>query len=440
MRAKQMTVMMTVFIAAMIGLVATAVAQGPERPGITVGGCIRPDLDVYVWPDRGVDGIYYPGDEIRIFFEVTRDCYVVLYDIDTRGQLHVLFPFDPWQDNYVQAGRVYELPGDWDDFALTVEGPTGYEFIQAVASPYPLDLPDWPIYINSGGMYPTTCPDPEFNDFQAGDDRVAYINRINRKLTRRYWDHCATDLARFYVHRRPMRPYDRPFIHIDPWPDVYYGDIYISWPIGARIYIDGIFIGIAPCRVPRMHFGYHWIRCYDGRRLLREQRVDYRHKRAYRKDPAHQRLTGRYRDNLFRSAPGVAVEKSKRSRPAPVIDRDRTRKSPSPIISSGKKGRSKPAAPVVKQKEQKRRIPDTDWDNSGKRPSVKVESRQKKGGIAKIIAGVGRTVAGEVKKVDGKKRETGKVAAEKSPNTKQPEKAAVEKSSKTRRAEKTKGR
>ncbi len=440
MKTMRIVMLTAAMVAVAVGLAMTAEAQDLDRRGITVGGCIRPDLDVYVWPDRGVDGVYYAGDEIRIFFEVTRDCYVVLYDIDTRGRLHVLFPFDPWQDNFVQAGRVYELPGDWDDFSLTVDGPSGDEYIQAIASPYPLDLPDWPIYVNSAGMYPTTCPDPVYRDFRAGPDRVEYIRRINRKITHRHWDYCATDLARFYVHPRPVRPYHSGYIHIDPWPDVYYGDIFIGWPIGARIYIDGIFIGIAPCRVPRLHFGSHWVRCYDGGRLLREQRVDYRHKHAYRKDPAHQRLTERYRDDVFRSAPGKTVERSGRSRPAPAIDRDRSRKSPSPEISAGKKSRTESSAPVVKKKEQTQRLPDTGRDDSGKRPSVKTESREKKGGISKIVAGIGRAVAGEIQKADGKKREFGQVVADKSPGGKQQEKAVAEKSGKIHRPENKKGR
>ena len=285
------------------GIPAMADPRPDARIGVLPGGCVRHDLDVYVWPDRGVDAVYYPDDPISVFFEVTQDCYVVVYDIDTRGRLHILFPFDPRQDNFIRAGQVYEIPRDWDDFGLTVEGPPGDEYIQAVASPYPLELPDWPIYVNSPGHYPNTCADPDLMDFRAGDDRIGYLHRVNRKIVRDRWDWCATDLARFYVHPRPVQ---RPF-HIypggwyDPWPDDFYGAVYIGWPIGTRIYVDGVFVGIAPCWVRDVSFGEHWMRAYDGDRVVCEKQVRYRHKEWYRKDFPDYRIKGGDGREIYRT-------------------------------------------------------------------------------------------------------------------------------------------
>ena len=286
------------------------VIAGPQidaRIGVRPGGCVRPDLDVYVWPDRGVDAVYYPGDPISVQFEVTRDCYVVIYDIDTRGRLHILFPFDPWQDNFVQAGQVYEVPGNGDDFSLTVEGPAGDEYIQAVASTHPFDLPDWPIYVNSPGHYPETCVDPDLLDFRAGVDRLGYLHRVNRKIARDRWDWCATDLARFYVHPRPA--YRRFGIHLggwwDPWPDDFYGAVYIGWPIGTRIYVDGVFVGIAPCWARGFSYGHHWVRAFDGDRFVYEKQVRYRHKEWYRRDYPDYRLKGAHGQEIYRRAPMI---------------------------------------------------------------------------------------------------------------------------------------
>ncbi len=433
-------VLLITLLAALLG--GPSVSADPQvegRIGIDVGGCIRPDLEVYVWPDRGVDGVYHPGDPISIFFEVTRDCYVVLYDLDTRGRLHILFPFDPWQDNFVQAGRVYELPGDWDDFALTVEGPTGTEYIQAIASPYPFDLPDWPIYINSPGYYPSTCPDPAWRDFRAGNDRIAYIHRINRKLTHHRWEYCATDLARFYVQRRPLwrpPPYER-YLHLDPWPDIYYGDIYIGWPIGARIYIDGIFIGIAPCYVPRLHFGYHWIRCYDGHRLLREQRIRYRHKRAYRKDHPRQRFTGRFHDEIFRTAPGVKVKKTRPTVPAAGKGYKKSKPAHSPAgkIDRGRSGDSR-----AWEKSRMSGSPGKRVEKNVVHRAIKTERTKKRSGFSKFIAAAGRAVAGELKKSDSKRRDSSRVSGKKSTGGKKSESTAKAKSNKNRSSSKKKNR
>jgi len=56
------------------------------------------------------------------------------------------------------------------------------------------------------------------------------------------------------------------------YPD--YSCIYIDYPFGGEIYIDGIFIGIAPCWIPRIMYGYHWFTIYDHYGYCWEDRID----------------------------------------------------------------------------------------------------------------------------------------------------------------------
>ncbi|GAB4322292.1 MAG: hypothetical protein Kow0074_13730 [Candidatus Zixiibacteriota bacterium] len=240
----------------------------------------KPDNDfrIWIWPDRGEGGDYLPGDNIRINVEVTRDCFLILYNIDTRGNLRILFPYDPWDDNFVAAGEIITFPRPWDIYEWTVDGPSGVEYVQAIASEFPIRPPDWPVYIRSVNHGGAVCPDPDLRDFRAGRDRMDYIRVVNRKITGRYWEWCATDLATFYVRPR----YYRPVWH-KPWPDVFYGEIYIGWPIGGRIYVDGIYVGVAPLWIPRRHaHGQHVIVCRDGGRVVRRQIVHYYPKREYK--------------------------------------------------------------------------------------------------------------------------------------------------------------
>ena len=249
----------------------------------------RQDLEVYVWPDRGMDGVYYPGEQINVNVEVTRDAFLILYNIDTRGRLTILFPSSPWDDNFVEAGDVITLPRRWDEFDWTVEGPAGTEYIQAIASEIPISLPEWPIYMKRVNMPSHISPHPDMRDFKAGSDRYDYMDVVNRNLCGRYYDWCATDVATFHV-----RPYPR-YHHVndwDPWPDVFYGEIYIGWPLGARIYVDNIYIGIAPCWVPRHYSGRRVITCYDGQRLIRRHEVRCYAKRDYYAHNKHQDLRG----------------------------------------------------------------------------------------------------------------------------------------------------
>lgn len=240
------------------------------------------DLQIWIWPDRGEGASYFPGETIYMNVEATRDCFLILYNIDTRGNMRILFPYDPWDDNFVRGGEVVTFPRDWDGYEWTVDGPEGVEYVQAIASEFPINPPDWPIYMRSNSRGGAVSYDRDLRDFRAGHDRLGYIDIINRKITGRYHDYTATDLASFYVQPRWYRPIN---VHVgfDPWPDVFYGEIYIAWPIGGRIYIDGVYVGIAPLWVPRHHrHGRHVITCYDGRRLVREQTVHYYPKRDYR--------------------------------------------------------------------------------------------------------------------------------------------------------------
>ncbi len=289
---------LTIMIVACVPITATADVQ--------VGGSLRivtqpkGDLEVYAWPDRGEGSVYYPGDPININVEVTRDCFLILYDIDTRGHLNILFPEDPWQSNFVAAGDAISFPRPQDDFTWSVDGPSGTEYVQAIASEIPISLPEWPVYQRPVHTLPHIGYDPDLRDFRAGDDRYDYMNIVNRNICGRYWDWTATDVASFYVHSQQRVIHVNQF---DPWPNEFYGEVYIGWPSGATIYIDGIYIGIAPCWIPRHYVGRHVITCLSGPRVIRRQTVNVYPKRDfYRRD-----MPGNYREyvRVKKARPGA---------------------------------------------------------------------------------------------------------------------------------------
>lgn len=95
--------------------------------------------EVTLWTDKGGDTqkpTYFVGERIYISFSVTKDCYLVLYDIDSTGNVNILFPNPYHVDNLVRKGRVYTIPSEnyWHD--LFIKGPTGEEILYAVASTY----------------------------------------------------------------------------------------------------------------------------------------------------------------------------------------------------------------------------------------------------------------------------------------------------------------
>ncbi len=94
-------------------------------------------LEVKLWTDKGDQTpTYFVGERIYISFTVTKDSYLVLYDIDSTGNVNILFPNPYHPDNLVRKGRVYTIPGDNYKHDLFIKGPTGEEILFVVASSY----------------------------------------------------------------------------------------------------------------------------------------------------------------------------------------------------------------------------------------------------------------------------------------------------------------
>jgi|GEM_PF-4678631 len=212
----------------------------------------REPLEVEVWADRDNEATYREGETISLYFRTNRDAYVALYNIDARGQVFLLYPQHQDDPHFVQGGVTYELPDRRDDYDLWVTGPPGVEFVQAVASLRPFDLPDnWPSYYRGSRAPSRTYSSPVQVDDQ---DIEEFIYDLNSRLVpiKRYPDECAEDLYTFYVAPQPRTVY-RPVVY-----DYGYGDF--DFPYGSEIWIDGVYCGVAPFSNYRLFVGAHIVR------------------------------------------------------------------------------------------------------------------------------------------------------------------------------------
>ena len=227
-------------------------------------GLIKYDrfLDVEIWTDNDE---YYEGDNIVISFQADRDCYVAIYNIDTRGHVNLIFPTDPRENGYIEGNAVYQIPSQYDDYDLTVRGPEGIEFLQIVASRKPFRIPDW---FDGSGLI-------------ADDDPYDYIDFVNANYFQGNHNlKRAFDMTSFVVNEwndyyfRPVHVYHHHNYPYWDWDWGYYGSVYFDYPWGATIYIDGVYWGIAPLYIPRIYYGRHWITIYDRYGYCWEDRVD----------------------------------------------------------------------------------------------------------------------------------------------------------------------
>src|SRR5438132_322166 len=186
--------------------------------------------------------VYTRGERVRLFFRLDQDAYVTIFRVDTDGRVRVLFPRDPWEDNFARGGRDLAVDGrELGSDAFTIDDYPGVGYLFAVASA------DAFVYdqIESGDHWDyRSIADGRVR----GDPYVAMTDLAQRIVPEGYsdWDYDVVsynvgqhyDYPRFlcydchsYVSYSSWDPYYtscvrfRMFVYDDPWyyPYRYYG-------------------------------------------------------------------------------------------------------------------------------------------------------------------------------------------------------------------------
>jgi hypothetical protein len=210
----------------------------------------RPELNIEVWTNKGKGGTFYLGEDVAVYFRSNMDSYVLLYEIDTEGYLHLIYPHDPDDDCFVKGEVTYRVPDPERGYSFRICGPAGEELLYAVASPDPITPPGWLPYRSQGEYDPSWCAHSE-------EERFDLIDKANLKIFEdRYFvsDWSVFEIEGVYHH------YYRPPVYYRNWP---VGTVWVdcSW-YGGEIFIDGVFWGYAPMCIPNLFIGPHIIIVY----------------------------------------------------------------------------------------------------------------------------------------------------------------------------------
>ena len=182
--------MLTTF--GLLSLLVGSVGGPAHQPAVV---SYRPRVEI--WTDRG-DDPYASGQGVRVHFRTEQDAYVTILRIDTDGRVRVLFPREPWEDNFARGGRDYEVPGrdSRDAFYIDDSPGVGYIFAVVAGDAFVYDALEnhdhWDYRAISDGRV-------------HGDPYVAVTDLAERIVPAGYgdWDY---DLAPYYVQRH----YDYP--------------------------------------------------------------------------------------------------------------------------------------------------------------------------------------------------------------------------------------
>lgn len=88
---------------------------------------------VSIWTDHD-ESPYRRGDHARVYFQAQTDGYITVLRVDTDGRIRVLFPREPWEDNFARGGRSFEVL-DRNDNAFSVDDYPGVGYIFAISAP-----------------------------------------------------------------------------------------------------------------------------------------------------------------------------------------------------------------------------------------------------------------------------------------------------------------
>ena len=113
--------------ALMIGLFFFAPPVAPARA-----------MGVEVWTDRGKDAVYEPGEPVEIKVRASDDGYLLVYDIDSEGYVHVLYPYEG-STGYIEGRHAYVVPSSESGLQLVVQGPVGQGYVVALVSRQPFN-------------------------------------------------------------------------------------------------------------------------------------------------------------------------------------------------------------------------------------------------------------------------------------------------------------
>jgi hypothetical protein len=123
-------------------LLASLPLQSPitDRDHFHSGGPTQAGGRVTLWTDQ--EDPYVRGEAARVYLSVDEPSYVAVLRVDTDGRIGVLFPRDPWGDDYVAQDRTFEVGGVRGGRSFTVDDFPGMGYLFAVASTSPLDFDD----------------------------------------------------------------------------------------------------------------------------------------------------------------------------------------------------------------------------------------------------------------------------------------------------------
>lgn len=133
--------------------------------GLAVAGATAPADPPPIRISFNDDGKYIYGDQAKVYLRSAADGYVVVLRSDARGNVRVLSPVDPDDNQQINGGKKYETKGRGGRETFLAEDTPGQGLVLAAWSGTPFDIARyernarWDIQALGGGGGLSTSPD-----------------------------------------------------------------------------------------------------------------------------------------------------------------------------------------------------------------------------------------------------------------------------------------
>ena len=141
----------------------------------------NPPFKITVWTDRGNRPVYHIGEAAVFKFKSEQNCYLTLLNVDTQGQVTMLFPNAYHPSNRIIANKTYTIPSDDMKFKIFAREPTGKQLIKVIATTTPVTIPEFDlnrtkdIFLSVGGVN-------EIHSFTKGLGRAFIVEGTDREM------------------------------------------------------------------------------------------------------------------------------------------------------------------------------------------------------------------------------------------------------------------
>ena len=121
-------------------------------------------ISVEAWVDNP-NLTYAVGQPLRVIVRPHQDAYVTIVDVGSSGRVAVLFPNHFQRETRVPARATLMIPSDRSEWQVKVNGPTGIDLIQVIASQKPLTLPELTALVGTNAEAPLITLGRSAEDF-----------------------------------------------------------------------------------------------------------------------------------------------------------------------------------------------------------------------------------------------------------------------------------